>query len=154
MYFVTFTTLAKISTATELCIITKILQNFYPYSSTIHFFKYQINFINKKWLDIEPFLFFLNTHSHPKQELLAFTNGPGDQGSTQVESYQRLKKWYLMPPCLTLSIISRESRVKWSNPGNGVLPSPTPLGSSYWKGSLWVTLFTTFVGRELQNDKR
>ena len=24
---------------------------------------------------------------------------------SQVESYQRLKKWYLMPPCLTLSII-------------------------------------------------
>ena len=24
---------------------------------------------------------------------------------SQVKSYQRLKKWYLMPPCLTLSII-------------------------------------------------
>ena len=24
---------------------------------------------------------------------------------SQVESYQRLKKWYLMPPCLTLNII-------------------------------------------------
>ena len=35
----------------------------------------------------------------------------------QVESYQRLKKWYLMPPCLTLSIIKYRSRVKWSNPG-------------------------------------
>ena len=23
---------------------------------------------------------------------------------SQVESYQRLKKWYLMPPCLTLSL--------------------------------------------------
>ena len=31
---------------------------------------------------------------------------------SQVESYQRLKKWYLMPPCLTLSIIRYESRVK------------------------------------------
>ena len=28
----------------------------------------------------------------------------------QVESYQRLKKWYLMPPCLTLSIIRYKSR--------------------------------------------
>ena len=37
---------------------------------------------------------------------------------SQVESYQRLKKWYLMPPCLTFSII----RVKWSNPGKGVVP--------------------------------
>ena len=44
---------------------------------------------------------------------------------SQVESYQRLKKWYLMPPCLTLSIIRYRSRVKWSNPGKGVAPSPT-----------------------------
>ena len=45
---------------------------------------------------------------------------------SQVESYQRLKKWYLMPPCLTLSIIRYGSRVKWRNPGKGVAPSPTP----------------------------
>ena len=45
---------------------------------------------------------------------------------SQVESYQRLKKWYLMPPCSTLSIIRYGSRVKWSNPGKGVAPSPTP----------------------------
>ena len=37
-----------------------------------------------------------------------------------VESYQRFKKWYLMPPCLTLSIIMYGSRVKWSNPGEGM----------------------------------
>ena len=52
---------------------------------------------------------------------------------SQVESYQRLKKWLLMPTCLTLSIIRWRSRVKWSNPGNGVTPSPTPRCSSYWK---------------------
>ena len=40
-----------------------------------------------------------------------------------VESYQRLKKWYLVPPCLTLSIIRYVSRVKWSNPGIGAGPS-------------------------------
>ena len=34
-----------------------------------------------------------------------FVNDPGDWGKSQVESYQRLEKWYLMPPCLTLSII-------------------------------------------------
>ena len=28
-----------------------------------------------------------------------------------------------MPPCLTLSIIRYGSRVKWSNPGKGVVPS-------------------------------
>ena len=59
---------------------------------------------------------------------------------SQVESYQRLKKWYLMPTCLTLSIIRYGSRVKWSNPGKGVTPSPTHWCSKYRKGSLLVTL--------------
>ena len=43
--------------------------------------------------------------------------------------------WYL-----TLSIIRCISRIKWSNPGEGVVPSPTPQCSSYWKGSLWIAL--------------
>ena len=50
---------------------------------------------------------------------------------SQVKSYQRLKKWYLMPPCFTLSIIKLGSRVKWSNPSKGVPPTPTPQCSSY-----------------------
>ena len=57
-----------------------------------------------------------------------------------VESYQRLKKWYLMLLCLTRSIIRYGSRVKWSNTGDGEVPFPTPWCSSYWKGSLRVTL--------------
>ena len=59
---------------------------------------------------------------------------------SQVDSYQRLKKRYLMPPCSTLSIIRYRSRIMWSTPGKGVAPSPTPWCSSYRKGSLWVTL--------------
>ena len=59
---------------------------------------------------------------------------------SQVESYQRLKKWYLILPCLTLSIIRYGSRIKWSNPGEGVMLTPTPSCSSYWKGSLRVTI--------------
>ena len=59
---------------------------------------------------------------------------------SQDKSYQRLKKWYLMPFFLTLFIIRYGSRVKWSNPSNGVAPSPTPWCGSYWKGSLQVTL--------------
>ena len=51
---------------------------------------------------------------------------------SQVASYQRLKKWYVIPPCLTLSNIS--------NPGKGVAPFPTHRCSSYWKRSLLVTL--------------
>ena len=31
---------------------------------------------------------------------------------SKVESYQRLKKWYLIPPCLTRSIRRYVSRVK------------------------------------------
>ena len=38
-----------------------------------------------------------------------------------------------MPPCLTLSNIRYISRVKWSNPGKGVAPSPTPWTGSNWK---------------------
>ena len=45
-----------------------------------------------------------------------------------------------MPPCLTLSFIRYGSRVKWSNSGKEVAPSPTPRCSSYWKGSLRVAL--------------
>ena len=59
---------------------------------------------------------------------------------SQVASYQRLLIWYLIPPWLTLSKISYVSRVKWSNPGKGVALSPTRWCSSYWKGSLLVTL--------------
>ena len=41
----------------------------------------------------------------------------------QVELYQRLKKWYLILPCLIPSIIRDESRVKWVNPGKGIPPT-------------------------------
>ena len=45
---------------------------------------------------------------------------------SQVESYKRLKKWYLIPLYLTLSIIRHVLRVKCSNTGKGVMPSPIP----------------------------
>ena len=63
---------------------------------------------------------------------------------SQIESYQRLKKWYLIPPCLTLSIIKYGSRVKWRNPGKGVVLSPTPRCSSFWKGRLRVAFYYDF----------
>ena len=66
------------------------------------------------------------------------TRGAGVQA--QVESYQRHKKWYLTPPCLTLSIIRYVSRGKWRNPGEGVVPSATPQCRSYWKGRVRVSL--------------
>ena len=47
---------------------------------------------------------------------------------SQVESYQRLKKWYLMRPCInTYKIRIKDMRI---NPGKRVAPSPTPWCSS------------------------
>ena len=60
---------------------------------------------------------------------------------SQVESYQRFKKWYLMLSCLTLSNIRYVSRVRGSNPGKEVVLSLTLRCSSYWKGSLRVALY-------------
>ena len=69
-----------------------------------------------------------------------FANGPGDLGSIPGRVIPKTLKMVLDTPCLTLSIIRYGSKVKWSNPGNGVAPSPTPWCSSYRKGSLRVTL--------------
>ena len=54
-----------------------------------------------------------------------------------VESYRRLKKWYLMQPCLNLSII--RIMINWCHLGKGILPSLISWCSSYRKGCLWVT---------------
>ena len=67
-----------------------------------------------------------------------FANGSGDQSSILGCVIPKTLKWYLMTPYLILSNIRYVSRVKWSNPGKGVAPSPTPRCSSYWKGSLLV----------------
>ena len=68
-------------------------------------------------------------------------NGPVDWGSISGRVIPKtFKKWYLIPPCLTLDIIRYVSQVKWSNPGKGATPSPTPRCSSYWKRSFLVAL--------------
>ena len=53
---------------------------------------------------------------------------------SQMESYQRLIKWFLMPPGLTFSIVRQGSSVKWSNRGNRSCCLP------YWKRSVRVIL--------------
>ena len=69
---------------------------------------------------------------------------------SKVESYQRLKKWYMMPPCLALSTLRWGSRVKWSNPGNGVARPPLHVGveaiekGAFGSPSTKVTNFTYF----------
>ena len=99
-----------------------------------------------------------------------FTNGPGDRGSILGRVKPKTQKLYLIPPCnqqykvrikylykvrikyvsiiwylLAPSNIRYVSRVKWSNPGKRVAPSPTPRYSSYWKGSLLVANFTLYI---------
>ena len=51
-----------------------------------------------------------------------FANGPGDRGTILIRVIRTTQKWYLIPSCLTLSIIRYVSRVKWSNPGKGLAP--------------------------------
>ena len=67
-----------------------------------------------------------------------FANGPGDLGSIPGRVIPKASKMVPDTPCLILSNISYVSRVKWSNSGKGVAPSPTPRCSSYRKGSLLV----------------
>ena len=55
---------------------------------------------------------------------------------SQVATYQKLKKWYLIPPCLTLNIIRYGLSGKWGNPEKGVAPSPTPRLVAIEKGAL------------------
>ena len=70
-----------------------------------------------------------------------FANGSGVRGSIPGRVVPKTqKKWYLMPPCLTLNLIRQGSRVKWSNPGIGVAPSPILRCGGYWNGSLRITL--------------
>ena len=67
-----------------------------------------------------------------------FAKGLGDWDSIPGRVISKTQKWFLIPICLTLSIIKYGSRVKWINPAEGVLPSPTPRWCNYWKGSLQV----------------
>ena len=60
-----------------------------------------------------------------------FANGPGDPGSVPGRVITKTLKMVLDTALLTLSIIRYVSRVKWSNPGKGVAPFPTPRCSSY-----------------------
>ena len=64
-----------------------------------------------------------------------FANGPGDPGSIPGRVIPKTLKMVL-----DATLLNTEVRVKWSNPGKGVAPSPTPWCRSYQKGSLRVTL--------------
>ena len=65
---------------------------------------------------------------------IMFANGLGDLCSIPGRTIPKT--------CLTLIIIRYGSRIKWSNPGKEVAPSPTPWYSRYRKGSIRVALTT------------
>ena len=70
-----------------------------------------------------------------------FTNGPGDWGSVPGQVIPKTQKMVLDATLLyTRHYIRYVSRVKWSNSEKVVVPFPIPWCSSYWKGSLQVTL--------------
>ena len=69
-----------------------------------------------------------------------FANGPGNQGSIPDRVIPKTQKMVLDASLLNTQHYKVRSRVKWSNPGKGVAPSPTPWCSSYRKGSLQGTL--------------
>ena len=51
-----------------------------------------------------------------------FANDPGDLRSIPGRVIQKLKKWYLMPPCLTLSIIRIKGKVEHPRERRSALP--------------------------------
>ena len=76
-----------------------------------------------------------------------FVNGPGVQGSIPARVIPKTQKMVLDATLLNSEHYKIRIKVKWSNPGKGVAPSPTHLCSSYRKESLRVTLN---YGRQLQ----
>ena len=64
------------------------------------------------------------------------TNGPGNQGSIP----GRVKDFKIVFDTSLFNTQQYVSRVKWSNPGKGEAPFPTPRCTSYWKWSLLVAL--------------
>ena len=71
------------------------------------------HFLNIKFLNESEFIFAQLNGSSKLRETWV---------QSQVELYQKLKNWYLMPPCLTLSIIMYGSRVSGAIQGKEWCP--------------------------------
>ena len=123
---------------TFICTLTFFFTINYIFKHRIFFFYCHWFFKTFNFIFDSYFLFFTSIALAWWVECSPMVRETGVQ--SRIETYQRLKKWYLITPCLTLSIIRYVSMVKWSNPGKGVVPFPMPRCSSYWKGSLWVAL--------------
>ena len=71
-------------------------------------------------------------------------NGSRNWGSISGWVIPKTQKMVLTASLLNPQPWSVPYNAKWSNPGKGVVPSPTPWCSSYLKGSLWVILLIYF----------
>ena len=69
-----------------------------------------------------------------------FANGPEDQGSIPGWVIPKTQKIVLDATLLSAQPYKLQIKVKWSNLGERVAPSPTPWCSSKWKGSLLLAL--------------
>ena len=86
----------------------------------------------------------IHTHTHIHSPLMV--------RETWVQSHHTkdFKKWYLIPPCLTLSNIRYVSSIKWSNPEKELHP-PQHLGvvafkkAAFWSPSTTVANVTYFI---------
>ena len=76
----------------------------------------------------------------PWQYSRVFTNGPGDLGSIPGRVIPKTFKIALDTSLLNTQQYKVSINLKWSNPGKGISPYPTPRCCSYWKGSLLVAL--------------
>ena len=108
-----------------------------------------------------------HTHIHTHTHRLigpvgrVFANGPGDLGSIPGRVIPKTLKRVLDTSLINIQQIRLLSRVKRSNPGKGVAPSPTPRCSSYRKGSLLVALdygrqlyLCAYLEREKEREKK
>ena len=67
-----------------------------------------------------------------------FAHGPGDLGSISGRVIQKTQSMVLDNSLLNSQQYKVRIKGKVEQPGKGVVPSPTPRCSSYWKGSLRV----------------
>ena len=71
---------------------------------------------------------------------VVFANGPGDGGSILGRIIPKTQKMVLDATLLNTQHYKVRIKGKVEQSMEGVVPSPTPWCSSYWKGSLRVTL--------------
>ena len=139
------------------------MQSFFEFLITI-IDHYHINRLNLFWDSFELFYlqicsdtkyFFLSCPRHCDQELIvvieyynniihrvisSFANGPGNLGSIPGWVIPKTQKMVLDASLLNTQHNKVRIKGKWSNPGKGEVPSPTPWCSSYRKGNFRVTL--------------